>query len=50
MDPEGVQERSRNVIRRRMYQTIGPNDIWHVDGNDIVYMEQWMGSAGSCYG
>eukprot|EP00111_Clytia_hemisphaerica_P021416 TCONS_00063028-protein len=34
LDPEGVQERSRNVIRRRMYQTIGPNDIWHVDGND----------------
>ena len=34
LDPEGVQERSRNVIRRRIYETLGPNDICHIDGND----------------
>lgn len=34
LDPEGVQERSRNVIKRRIYQTLGPNDICHIDGND----------------
>lgn len=34
IDPEGVKERSRNVIKRRIYQTQGPNDVHHIDGND----------------
>uniref|UniRef100_A0A7M5X0C0 Integrase core domain-containing protein n=1 Tax=Clytia hemisphaerica TaxID=252671 RepID=A0A7M5X0C0_9CNID len=34
LDPEGVQDRSRNVIRRRIYETMGPNDVCHIDGND----------------
>ena len=34
LDPEGVKERSRNVIKRRVYETFGPNDVYHIDGND----------------
>ena len=34
LDPEGVNSRSRRVLRRRMYSARGPNYVWHVDGND----------------
>eukprot|EP00794_Sanderia_malayensis_P021326 gene21326-23402_t len=34
VDPDGVEERRRNAIRRRVYQTSGLNDVCHVDGND----------------
>lgn len=34
LDPEGVQARSSHRLRRRLYWAMGPNYIWHVDGND----------------
>ena len=34
LDPEGVKESSRNVIKRRVYETFGHNDVYHIDGND----------------
>ena len=34
LDPEGVALRSRHKLRRRKYYAKGPNDIWHLDGND----------------
>ena len=29
-----MDERSRNVIKRRIYETNGANDVLHIDGND----------------
>ena len=35
LDPEGVQRRSNNRLRRRKYQQAnGPNFLWHIDGYD----------------
>ena len=34
LDPEGVALRSRPKLRRRKYYAKGPNDFWHLDGND----------------
>ena len=34
VDPERVTERWRKVIRRRIYETDGPGDVFHMDGND----------------
>ena len=34
LDPEGVELRSKHKLKRRMYFASGPNDIWHLDGND----------------
>ena len=34
LDPEGVALRSSHKLRRRKYYAKGPNDIWHLDGND----------------
>ena len=34
VDPEGVRERWRKVIRRQIYETAGPGDVFHMDGND----------------
>jgi len=34
LDPEGVQLRLRNRLRRRLYQNPGPNFLWHVDSYD----------------
>lgn len=34
IDPEGVKERSKRRLRRRIYTSKGPNYIWHLDGND----------------
>lgn len=34
LDPSGVERRSKRVLRRRVYTTNGPNDVWHIDGND----------------
>ena len=33
VDPEGVNERWRKVKRRRIYNTDGPRDVFHMDGN-----------------
>ena len=32
LDPEGVELRSRHQLRRREYNTAGPNHLWHIDG------------------
>ena len=34
LDPAGVERRSRHSLKRRKYKTKGPNDVWHIDGND----------------
>ena len=34
LDPDGVKYRLKRVLRRRKYSARGPNDVWHVDGND----------------
>ena len=34
VDPEGVEERKRKTIMRRIYDTEGPGDVYHLDGND----------------
>ena len=33
VDPEGVLERSRKPIKRRVYNVAGPHHLWHMDGN-----------------
>jgi hypothetical protein len=34
LDPQGVEERSRRRLQRRVYHSKGPNYIWHIDGYD----------------
>lgn len=34
LDPEGVELRIAHRLRRRQYHVRGPNDVWHIDGND----------------
>ena len=34
VDPIGVEIRRNKTIKRRIYQTNGPMDILHIDGND----------------
>ena len=34
LDPQGVEERSRRRLRRRVYVSKGPNYQWHIDGYD----------------
>eukprot|EP00111_Clytia_hemisphaerica_P011824 TCONS_00034751-protein len=34
LDPEGVERRTRNVLRRRQYWSNGPNYVWHLDRYD----------------
>ena len=34
VDPQGVQARKRNCIKRRIYWSNGPGEIYHIDGND----------------
>ena len=33
-DPEGVSMRKKKTIKRRTYETNGPFDVLHIDGND----------------
>ena len=33
VDPEGVEERSRKPIKRKVYYSHGPHHDWHMDGN-----------------
>ena len=33
VDPEGVEERSRKPIKRKVYYSNGPHHDWHIDGN-----------------
>ena len=32
VDPWGIEQRSRRVLRRRVYKVRGPNSLWHIDG------------------
>ena len=34
IDPEGVDERRRQKLKRRNYSNSGPNHMWHIDGYD----------------
>ena len=34
VDPDGVMDRSRYRLRRRIYVSKGPNYAWHIDGYD----------------
>ena len=34
IDPCGVEERLSKRLKRRKYRTNGPNEVWHIDGND----------------
>ena len=34
LDPQGVEERSRRTLHRRVYVSRGPNYQWHIDGYD----------------
>ena len=34
VNPEGVEERKQNSIKRRLYWAKGPADIYRIDGND----------------
>eukprot|EP00794_Sanderia_malayensis_P002664 gene2664-3081_t len=39
VDPDGVEERRGRVLKRKIYETNGPNDVYHIDGNDKF--KQW---------
>lgn len=34
LDPEGIEQRKRHRLRRRVYTVPGPNFLWHLDGYD----------------
>ncbi len=34
VDPAGVEERRGRVLKRKVYETKGPNEVYHIDGND----------------
>jgi len=34
LDPEGVENRRRHRMHRRLYHSLGPNWSWHIDGYD----------------
>ena len=34
VDPDGVRNRRRNTIKRRVYELKGPGDLYYIDGND----------------
>ncbi|KAA1080491.1 hypothetical protein PGT21_031243 [Puccinia graminis f. sp. tritici] len=34
LDPEGVDRRSKRVLKRRVFNVAGPNFIWSADGHD----------------
>ena len=34
LDPEGIENRSKYRLKRRVYNVPGPNFIWHIDGYD----------------
>ena len=34
IDPESVSMRKKKTIKRRAYETSGPFDVFHIDGND----------------
>ncbi|EHS63088.1 uncharacterized protein PGTG_21418 [Puccinia graminis f. sp. tritici CRL 75-36-700-3] len=34
LDPDGVENRAKRVLKRRVFKTPGPNYIWSADGHD----------------
>uniref|UniRef100_A0A1A8MDN9 Integrase core domain-containing protein n=2 Tax=Nothobranchius pienaari TaxID=704102 RepID=A0A1A8MDN9_9TELE len=34
VDPSGIENRLRRRFARRTYHSLGPNEVWHVDGYD----------------
>ena len=46
VNPEGVEERKRNSIKRRLYWAKGPADIYHIDENGKL--KKWGFSIHSC--
>jgi len=34
LDPEGVKERKKRNLKRRVYSVPGPDFLWHIDGYD----------------
>ena len=43
LEPERVALRSRHKLHRRKYYAKGPNVIWHLDGNETVWIQHtWM--------
>ena len=36
LDPEGTEERRKKKLKRRKYVNAGPNEVWHIDGNDKI--------------
>ena len=34
LDQEGVEKRKSRKLRRRIYRTLGPNYVWHIDEFD----------------
>ena len=39
VDPQGVEGQRRKTINRRNYYTDGPDDVYHIDGNDKL--KEW---------
>ena len=46
IDSEGVDKRRRKVIHRRVYESLGPGHIYHLDGNDKL--KRWSLSIHGC--
>ena len=40
IDPKGVSIHKKKTIKRRTYETNGPFDVFHIDGNDKL---KWFG-------
>ena len=38
VDPVGADCRRRERIKRKVYQSVGPNFVWHVDGQVLVFL------------
>lgn len=37
LDPDASKARKRNKLHRRIYQSHGPNQCWHIDGEILVF-------------
>ena len=48
LDPEGVERKKSQKLRRRIYQTLGPNYVWHINGFDKI--EPYGFSIHECIG
>ena len=40
LDPDASKARKRNKLHRRIYQSHGPNQCWHIDGEIFVYKKK----------